>query len=309
MAKGLDLRRRIKSIKSTRSITKAMQMVSASKMRKAQEQALRTRAYAVKALEMLAMLSDKVGDYPHYLLKKEEQASRVLVLLISANKGLCGSLNTNVLRKAVDFSAGQRREGVAACPPAQIDFITLGKKGRDALLRFGHRIVADYSDLGDDLSLSQIQPITKQLLDEYRAGHYDRVYVVYTHFVSVLKQLPVIKRVVPIGKDILESLAELKLKIFSPESIPTESYEYRIEPSPAVVLDELLPRFVEMQIYQAVLESAASEQSARMVAMQNATDAAGELMDQLSLLYNKLRQSSITQEISEIVGGVEAMKE
>lgn len=308
MAKGLEIRRRIKSVKSTRSITKAMQMVAASKMRKAQEVALRTRSYAEKALEILAAVSDKVPNFPHYLLEKRE-GNRSLVLLITSNKGLCGSLNTNVIRKAIEFM--EMTTGETKRDPAQKEtfhFVTLGKKGRDTLFRLKKEVKADYSDMGESLSFIDIAPLTKNLLDEYKDGHYDRIYIVYTHFVSVLVQKSVVKRVVPLGKDLLAVLQEISAANRGQERKVEGQYEYTFEPDPKEVLDELLPRLVEMQIYQSVLEAYASEQSARMIAMKNATEAAGELMDDLTLTYNKTRQAAITQEISEIVGGVEALK-
>lgn len=298
MAKGLDLRRRIKSIKGTRSITKAMEMVSASKMRKAQDQVLRIKSYSEKALEILAGISEKVPNYPHYLLKKSN-GKKYLVLLITSNKGLCGSLNSNAIRKTIEFIGGKDGE---------YTFVTLGKKGRDALFRFGHKVEADFSDIADNPSLLDVTPVSKYLLEAYEKGNYDRVYIVYTHFLSVLKQKPVVKRVVPLGKDIMMFLKDVYGK--EAENVNQGSdYEYIFEPTPSEVLDDILPRFVEMQIYQSILEASASEHSSRMVAMKNATEAAGELIDLLTLTYNKLRQSSITQEISEIVGGVEALKE
>ncbi len=301
MAKGLDLRRRIKSIKGTRSITKAMEMVSASKMRKAQDQVLKIKSYSEKALEILAGISEKMPDYPHYLLKKSE-GKKYLMLLITSNKGLCGSLNSNAIRKTIEFTGGKDGE---------YSFVTLGKKGRDALFRLGHKVEADFSDVADKPSLLDIAPVSKYLLESYKKGSYDRVYIVYTHFLSVLKQKPVVKRVVPLGKDIMNFLKDVytnKDEVNSGKEGKEADYEYIFEPTPSEVLDDILPRFVEMQIYQSVLEASASEHSSRMVAMKNATEAAGELIDLLTLTYNKLRQSSITQEISEIVGGVEALK-
>ncbi|EKD64392.1 MAG: hypothetical protein ACD_51C00010G0002 [uncultured bacterium] len=298
MAKGLDLRRRIKSIKGIRSVTKAMEMVSASKMRKAQDQVLKVKSYSEKALEILASISEKVPNYPHYLLKKSD-GKKYLVLLITSNKGLCGSLNSNAIRKTIEFIGGKDGE---------YTFVTLGKKGRDALFRLGHKVEADFSDVADNPSLLDISPVTKYLLEAYKKGNYDRVYIVYTHFLSILKQKPVVKRVVPLGKDITNFLKDVYTNKKDAEAGAEVDYEYVFEPTPSEVLDDILPRFVEMQIYQSVLEGSASEHSSRMVAMKNATEAAGELIDLLTLTYNKLRQSSITQEIAEIVGGVEALK-
>ena len=299
MAKGLDIRRRIKSIKSTRSITKAMQMVSASKMRKAQEATLKTRSYAAKSLEILAAVAEKMRDYSHYLLAKPE-GKRFLVLVVTSNKGLCGSLNANVTRKVLEFI--EKKEG-------EYHFVTLGRKGRDLLLRLGQTVVADFSDISESLSFYNILPLTRYLFDDYRNGKYDRIYIVYSHFVSVLNQKTVARRLLPLGKDILAPLREVMMK--AEQNLLEEherGYDYLFEPNPAEVLEELLPRLVEMQLYQSYLESYASEQAARMVAMKNATEAAGDLIEDLTLTYNKARQAGITQEISEIVGGAEALK-
>lgn len=299
MAKGLDIRRRIKSVKSTRSITKAMQMVAASKMRKAQEQAIKTRDYARKSLEILAAISEKMPNFPHYLLTKSE-GNRHLVLVLTSNKGLCGSMNSNVIRKMMDFT-DTKDEG----KEPTFDFVTVGKKGRDTLFRMNKNVAADFSDMAETPSLADIVPLTRYLLDEYKQNKYDRVYIVYSHFLSVLLQKPIVKRVVPLGKDILDALQHVMGK---GEMMPEPaSYDYLFEPNPTDVLDELLPRFVEAQVFQALLESNASEHSSRMVAMKNATEAAGELIEDLTLTYNKARQAGITQEISEIVGGVEAL--
>ncbi|MBI5411880.1 ATP synthase F1 subunit gamma [Candidatus Peregrinibacteria bacterium] len=303
MAKDLDIRRRIKSVKSTRSITKAMQMVSASKMRKAQEQALKTRNYALKSLEILATISGKITDYPHYLLARPEK-KRCLMLLITSNKGLCGSLNANVMRKAFDFVEFMKsNKGVEA---EEVDFVTLGKKGRDMLFRAGKKVIADFSDLGESLSVLNIGAITKLIFGEFQTQNYSRIYIAYSHFVSVLSQKPVVKRLLPLDKGILEYLEEVLNK--KKEDLQRDSYEYLVEPNPKELLEDLLPRLVEIQIFQSYLEGYASEQSARMVAMKNATEAAGDLIEDLTLTYNKARQAGITQEISEIVGGVEALK-
>ena len=305
MAKGHDIRRRIKSVKNTKSITKAMEMVAASKMKKAQDQALQTRAYAEKALEILARVSDKVGEYPHYLLN-QPKGNRILILLVTSNKGLCGSLNTNIIRKMAEFIQDVEKDD----KDATFKFLTLGKKGREACFRFKYDVEGDYSDVGDSFSFNDIRPMIKFALDEFKAGKYDRVYVAYTHFVSVLSQKPVMKRIVPLGGDILETVQEILTTQKQEEGDnPHEAYEYIFEPNPKEVLDELLPKMVEMQVYQSVLEAYASEQSARMMAMKNATEAAGELIDDLTLIYNKTRQAGITQEIAEIVGGVEALKD
>jgi len=299
MAQGLDIRRRIKSIKSTRSITKAMQMVSASKMRKAQDQALRTRSYAEKALEILAAVSEKIRHYPHYLLSQPE-GNESLVLVITSNKGLCGSLNTNVIRRTIEFM-----EEIG--PKQTFRFVTLGKKGRDMMTRLSHPVVADFSDIPESLSFTNVVPLMRYIFDDYRLGRYSRVYIAYSHFVSVLNQKPIVKRLLPLGRDLLHSMREL-VRNTPVKEVQEWGYEYLFEPNPAEVLEELLPRMVEMQIFQSYLESYASEQSARMVAMKNATEAAGDLIDDLTLTYNKARQASITQEISEIVGGAEALK-
>ncbi|MFH0820647.1 MAG: ATP synthase F1 subunit gamma [Candidatus Peregrinibacteria bacterium] len=307
MAKGLDIRRRIKSIKSTRSITKAMQMVAASKMRKAQEQALKTRSYAFKSLQILAAISEKLEDYSHYLLTKTK-GHRSLVLVITSNKGLCGSLNTNLIRKVIDFTDDMKIKYPELNELAEpFHFVTIGKKGRDTLFRLGHKVVADFSDISETQTFLKVVPMIRYLFDKFQMEGYDRIYLAYNHFISVLNQKPIIKRLLPLGSDLLDDLSEVfdrQSKIESSES----SYGYVFEPSPAEVLEDLIPRLVEMQAYQSLLESQASEHSARMVAMKNATEAAGDLIDDLTLTFNKARQSSITQEIAEIVGGAEALK-
>lgn len=305
MAKGLDIRRRIRSVKNTKAITKAMEMVAASKMRKAQEAALRSRSYAEKALEILSTVSGLIPqDHPFlggHRTTKTEAGKRFLILAITPNKGLCGSLNSNLMRSITTFVTENE-----SAPGASFDFVTLGKKGRDALLRMHLGIKSDYSDLGDSVGVRDLGPLAKELLGGFEKGEYDAVYAVYTHFYSVLAQKAVTKRILPLGRDMLDIL-EMTSKEYQKieEKAPSEML---FEPSAPEVLSELIPRLTEMQIFQAVLEAQASEQSARMVAMQNATKAAGELIDDLTLTYNKARQAGITQEISEIVGGVEALK-
>lgn len=328
MAKGLDIRRRIRSVKNTKAITKAMEMVAASKMRKAQEAALRSRSYAEKALEILSTVSGLIPENHPFLAGHRraggEKGKRYLILAISPNKGLCGSLTTNLMRSIATFvqeneaatSDGQRamgntsqasRSAPSPQPVASFDFVTLGKRGRDALLRMHYGIASDYSDLGDSVGVSDLGPLAKEVLGGFEQGKYDGVYAVYTHFSSVLVQKAVLKRILPLGRDMADMLA-LTNKEYH-QGTEKEPTEILFEPSPEAVLSQLIPRLTEMQIFQAVLEAQASEQSARMVAMQNATKAAGELIDDLTLTYNKARQAAITQEISEIVGGVEALKQ
>lgn len=305
MAKGHDIRRRIRSVKNTRSITKAMQMVAASKMRKAQEQALKTRNYAEKALEILSHISSKQEAFSHYLLQKPK-GKRICVVLFTSNKGLCGSLNGNSIRKLLEYMKDQKNQDSSV----SFSFITLGKKGRDMLFRMNQHVIADFSEQGETTNFDALRPLVHTVLEGFKNEEYDAVVLGYTHFVSVLSQKPIIRTLLPLTEHNLEELIDQLSTRALTERTTTKtlhSSDYLFEPSAQEVLQELLPKLVEMQVYQAWLEQYASEQSARMVAMKNATESAGELMEDLTLLYNKTRQAVITQEIAEIVGGAAAL--
>ena len=275
------IRRRIRSIQSTAKITKAMEMIAASKMRRAQERALAGRPYAEKIRQVIADLAAQPEAAIHPLLQRRE-VNRIEVVHITADHGLCGGFNSNMNRGTASFLLGQTAPTV---------LITVGRRGRDFMLRYGWEIRAEFTGISDRPTLLDTLPISRIVIDDYTNGFADLVYLGYTQFVTTMTQRPLLQQLLPV------------------EPPPGERYgiEYIYEPSPKVVLAELLPRFVEMQVYHAMLESIASEQSARMVAMRNATDNANELIQDLTLMYNKARQEMITKELLDITGGAEAL--
>lgn len=283
-----EIRRRIRSVRNTAQITRAMEMVAASKMRRAQQHVLATRPYAERISAMIGDLA-AMGDaeeQARYPLLAKRPIQRSQIILITSDRGLAGAFNTNVIRRAIQFMTDERPESLE-----NIDVVTIGRKGRDFLTRYGRPLVASFTDVGDYPTLESIRPVVRIATDDFVAGKVDAVYAVYTRFINTLRQVPEVLQVLPI------------------EAPPgtDEVTDYIFEPSPEAVLEALLPRFVEVQIYQALLESIASEQSARMVAMRNATDNARELVSELTLTYNKARQAQITREVTEIAAGAAAL--
>ncbi len=279
-----EIRRRIKSVQSTAKVTRAMEMVAASKMRRAQERTIAARPYADKMQQVLADLAAqrRSGEEIHPLLQKRP-VNRIALIHITPDRGLCGGLVASVNRSAAGFILEQQ---------ASVTTLVIGRKGRDFMVRSGQELRADITRLGDRPSMVDIQPIARIVIDDYTDGGIDEVYISYTQFVSTISQRPVLWRLLPIEPADIE---------------PGHSVEYIYEPSPEQVLDQLLPRFVEMGLYHVILESIASEQSARMVAMRSATDNANEIMDDLTLTYNKARQEMITKELLDITGGAAAL--
>jgi F-type H+-transporting ATPase subunit gamma len=275
------IRRRIRSIQSTAKITRAMEMIAASKMRQAQLRVLAARPYAEKMHEVVAHLAAQAqpGEELHPLLQRRE-VKRVAVVHIAADRGLCGGLNANVNRMTTSFVLEKS---------VPVALITVGRRGRDFMSRYGQDILAEFIQLGDRPSLLDTLPISRLLIDDYTNETVDQVYLAYTRFITTVNQQPVLQELLPIEPAKMER---------------TESLEYIYEPSAPNVLKHLLPRYVEMQVYHAILESIASEQSARMVAMRNATDSANEMIEELTLIYNKERQELITKELLDIAGGV-----
>jgi F-type H+-transporting ATPase subunit gamma len=275
------IRRRIRSIQSTAKITRAMEMIAASKMRQAQLRVLAARPYAEKMHEVVAHLAIQAqpGEELHPLLQRRE-VKRVAVVHIAADRGLCGGLNANVNRMTTNFVL-ERSMPVA--------LIAVGRRGRDFMSRYGQDILAEFIQLGDRPSLLDTIPISRVVIDDYTNETIDQVYLAYTRFITTVNQQPMLQELLPIEPAKIER---------------TESLEYIYEPSAPAVLEHLLPRYVEMQVYHAILESIASEQSARMVAMRNATDNANEMIEELTLIYNKARQELITNELLDIAGGV-----
>jgi F-type H+-transporting ATPase subunit gamma len=275
------IRRRIRTVKSTAKITKAMEMIAASKMRQAQLRVLAARPYAEKMREVLADLSTQPRgqDEIHPLLQQRE-VKRIAVIHITSDRGLCGGLNANINRRTAGFILEQK---------VPVAVIIVGRKGRDFMRRYGREILAEFTQLGDRPTLLDTTPISRIVIDDYTRGVVDEVYLAYTQFISTVNQRPVLWKLLPIEPARKEQ---------------TSNVEYIYEPAPAVVLENLLPRYVEMQVYHAILESIASEQSARMVAMRNATDNANDMINELTLLYNKVRQELITNELLDIAGGI-----
>jgi len=278
------IRRRIRGIQSTTKITRAMEMIATSKMRRAQERGLAGRPYSEKIRQVLADLAalPSGGEALHPLLQRRS-ITKIAIVHITPDRGLCGGLNTNINRKTASFILGQS---------VPVTLITVGRKGRDFMRRYGRDIRAEFTGLGDRPSLLDTLPISRIIIDDYTNGIIDLVYLVYAQFISTMVQRPIIQQILPV----------------EPAEIPrAQNVDYIYEPEPASVLGGLLPRFVEMQVYHAILESIASEQSARMVAMRNATDNANELIEELTLMYNKARQESITKELLDITGGAMAL--
>ncbi len=288
MATTRELRRRIKSVKNTSQITRAMEMVAASKMKRAQVTALASRPYSEKIEQVLAHLAGvtaKTGcivSELHPLLEKRS-VNNVGIILITPDRGLSGGLNTAIIQKAASFILDLE-------VPSKI--IAVGRKGRDWMNRRGVPIVAEFTQLGDRPEFIDTLKVSHAVIDSYLEHIFDEVFLVYPHFVSTMLQRPVIHQLLPVV----------------PEECKPSDVDYLYEPSPEVVLSELLPRFVEMEVYHAILESIASEQSARMVAMRNATENAYELIDDLTLKYNRVRQATITKEIAEIAAAEAVLK-
>lgn len=291
MATIRQLRRRIQSVKNTAKITNALQLVAASKMRRAQDRALQAKPYSEKLRAVIADLAAATLDpeKPAHPLLTVREGSNVGLLHITPDRGLCGGLNSNLNRSAGTFVATSRNP---------VDVIAVGKKGRDFFIRARVNVVAEFTELGDYPGAAQVAPIARLVIEDYLAGIFDRVYISYPEFVTTATQRPVIRQLLPIEPPTSEIS----------ESSATLAQDYIFEPSPEDVLGELLPRYVEMQIYEAVLQNSASFQSAQMVAMKNATDNANEITRELTLTYNKARQEQITKELLDIVGGASALE-
>jgi F-type H+-transporting ATPase subunit gamma len=299
MATAREIRRRIKSVKNIAQVTRALQAVSASKVRRAQEAVLATRVYAQLAWEVLSDLSQQVGANERlHPLFEVRPAKTIGLLMLSGDRGLCGAFNYNVVRTTMDFS--RRAKGVP------IRVITVGKKGRELMWRRGFNIVHEFSGLPAAPRLADVTPIARAAMDGFKSGEFDVVYLAYTDFVNTLVQKPAVKRLLPLRPTELESQV-MAVHVAGARQGRRAATDYIYEPSPRAILDVIVPRFTELQVYQAVLESLASEHSARMVAMRNATDNAEQLVGDLTLRYNKARQQSITSELLDIAGGAEAL--
>jgi F-type H+-transporting ATPase subunit gamma len=286
MAGAKEIRTQIGSIKNTSKITKAMEMVAASKMRKAQNRMAATRPYAEKMRNVIGHLFHAHPEYKHTFMI-EREVKRVGYIIVSSDRGLCGGLNNNLFRKLVKELKAHRDAGT------EVDFCTIGNKALGFFGRFGGNIVSQATHLGDMPHIEDLIGTVKVMLDAYAEGRIDRIYIAYNDFVNTMTQSPTFEQLVPIPENMEEELKH--------------HWDYIYEPDSKEVLDNLLGRYVESLVYQAVVENGACEQSARMVAMKSASDNAKNLIDELQLIYNKARQAAITQEISEIVGGAAAV--
>lgn len=287
MAGSKEIRTKIKSVENTRKITKAMEMVAASKMRKAQDRMRASRPYAEKIRNVAAHLSFANPEYKHPYLIKRDVVKNVGLIVVSSDKGLCGGLNTNMLRLSVNQMKTWETEGKAIAVSA------IGNKGFSFMNRVGANVKSHITGLGDVPHLETLIGTIKVMLDAYEAGEIDQLYISYTKFINTMKQEPVIEQLLPLSGEKLGS--------------PTGHWDYIYEPEAQPVVDQLMMRYVESLVYNAVAENMASEQSSRMVAMKSASDNAKEVIGDLKLIYNKARQAAITKEISEIVGGAAAV--
>jgi F-type H+-transporting ATPase subunit gamma len=278
------LRRRIRSIQSTAKITRAMEMIATAKMRRAQDQALAGRPYSDKITQVIADLAAEfAGDSAAHPLLEKRKINKIAVVHITSDRGLCGGLNANMNRLTAKFMLEQ------AVP---VTLVTVGRKGRDFMYRQQRDVRAEFTKISDRPSMLETLPISRIIIDDYSTGYVDEVYLAYSRFVTTMVQNPTLELLLPI----------------EPTPIPkTETREYIYEPDPTFVLNQLLPRFVEMRVYHAILEAIASEQSARMVAMRSATDNANDVIEDLTLILNKARQETITKELLDITGGVESL--
>jgi F-type H+-transporting ATPase subunit gamma len=289
MAGSREIRNKIKSVQNTRKITKAMEMVAASKMRKAQDRMRHARPFGDKLRNIAAHLAHANPEYRHPFLVKRETVKAAGLVLITTDKGLCGGLNTNVLRMVTNKLRELGNSGT------QVQITAIGNKGLGFMQRINARVVSQLVQLGDTPHLEKLIGPLKVQLDAYAAGEIDVLYLAYNRFINTMKQEPVIEQLLPLDPSRLE------------ETTREFSWDYLYEPDAQTVLDELLIRYVEALIYQAVAENMASEQSARMVAMKSASDNAKKVIGDLQLTYNKARQAAITKELSEIVGGAAAV--
>ena len=287
MPSGKEIRTKIKSVENTRKITKAMEMVAASKMRKAQERMLKGRPYGEKIRRVAAHLSHALSEYKHPFLEKRDQIKKVGIILVTSDKGLCGGLNTNVLRQLVNKMRELDGQKV------QVQVTAIGSKGFAFLQRNGAEIASQVTGLGDNPHIDSLIGPVKVQIDAFNAGEIDELHIAYTRFVNTMRQEPVVEQLLPLSGDTVGS--------------ESTRWDYVYEPDAKSVIDDLLVRYLEALVYQSVAENIASEQSARMVAMKAASDNAKNVIEELKLVYNKTRQAAITKELSEIVSGAAAV--
>lgn len=316
MATAKEIKQRIKGTKNTSKITGAMEMISAVKMRKAVFRVIAIRPYAESAFQVLEKVSQAVKR-ENMAIFKHRNVKSVLIVVVTSNRGLCGSFNTQIIKKVRDQIVALENKNKDI---NNIEFISIGKKGDKMLRRFGKNIVASYPDISNDPQINLISSVTRLLKSEYDAEKYDKIMLVYTDYVSPMVQKVRARRILPLSygavEDELEemdkhhqpSYTNVEVKVEKLEKVKSLTSEYMIEPSPEQVLKTLIPRLLEMQIYHALLESNASQEAARMLAMRNATEAANDMLSEFTLTYNQLRQAKVTQEIAELSAGMAAVE-
>lgn len=289
-----EVRLRIRSIKNIAQVTRALQAVSASKVRKAMAAVLQTRPYATKAWQVLTHIAGQPGrNALHPLLTNRPEVKSILVVMLTGDRGLAGAYNTNVVRYVLQRFSNS---------PVPVRYVTIGRKGRDLMLRRRAEVIAEFSNLPAAPSYADISAIGRLAVDEFLSGHSDEVFLVYTNFINMGRQVPTVKKLLPLEIEAHEE----RVMALGPEGRGMAA-AYIYEPDQAAILDEIVPRFTALQVYQAILESLASEHAARMVAMRNATESAKDLAAALQLQYNKSRQQAITNEMLDIAGGAEAL--
>jgi F-type H+-transporting ATPase subunit gamma len=314
-----ELKRRIKSVNNTKKITRAMEMVSASKMRRAVAAVLAIRPYAHCAWSILTNMSRAFENYEVPLLTARE-VKNILIVAVTSNRGLCGGFNSQLLKKVIEQvknpkllklnRVGERRiESKVPDSEINIDFVTVGRQGASLLGKTGKKIIATFDDLTYMPTVEDVRSLARVVIDDYTAEKYDKVVIAYTDYVSTVSQQPKLRQILPISKvDIEKQMAEMDT-LSDQYGLNEPPMEYKVEPDAKTILSEILPRLVEMQLYHAILESNASKESARMLAMRNATDAAEEMVANLTLIFNQARQAGITQEIAEISAGRAALEQ
>ncbi len=300
MATLIEVKNRIRSVKNIAQITRALEAVSASRVRRAQARVMASRAYSEKAWEILLNIQAASQGTPlHPLLTAREEVNKVMVVLITSDTGLAGAYNANILRVAQRFTSQFGKP---------VSYVTVGRKGRDSMIRIGANVIAEFTGMPAEPTIADISPIARIAIDAYLSGEVDEVLIAYTDFVNMLAQRPTVLGWLPLTTDtIAQQVASEYVKDVAQVSGGAQDYEY--EPTAAAVVDEIVPRFTELQLYQALLEAQASEHAARMSAMKNATDNATQLTGDLTLQYNKARQAAITAEILDIVGGANALQQ
>ena len=280
-----------------------MEMISAVKMRQAVKNVLQIRSYAYAARNVLANISKTAGARNNIFFN-QRPIKNILMIVITSNRGLCGSFNAQIIKKAKEEISNR-----AALNNAGIDFVTIGKKGENMVRKAGENIIAAFPDIAYLLNIANVRPVVKMILDEYDTEKYDKIVVAYTDYISAISQIPKIRQILPISeRNLKEQIEEIDALAKKHELSAPRYLEYKIEPNPELIIESLVHRLLEMQIYHAILESKASEESSRMIAMKNATEAANDMADDFTFAFNQIRQSKITQEIAEISAGRVALE-